>query len=640
MHARGNIRRMSFSLRSFASACTLVGASLLALHAFAAGDGIDYKHGVSFVAKLKYPPDFPYFDYVNPDAPKGGRLRTAAMGSWDSFNQIIGKGTPAAGLSFITSANLLYDRMLEEAVDEPATQYGRLADGVAVAPDFSWVAFRLRPEARWHDGVPITADDVVFTFESFKKHGSPTLKTSLRDIERIEKLGPREVRYVVRKGGLRNATVPLTLGLLPVLPKHYWASRDISRTTTEPPLGSGPYRVGDYMVGRWVEYDRVDDYWGRDLPVMRGRYNFDHVRYDYFRDEDVMKQAHKADVIDIRQDTNSKSWQNDYDFPAFHAGLFKRKLLKLSRAEGLWWAIFWNLKLERFQDVRTREALWLLYDFKWINRVLYFGFYNQGVSFFQNSDMASSGLPTADELELLLPFRDQLPPRLFTQPYRPPESTGYGYNRENVKRALELLADAGWHIEDGVLRNDESGEPFTIEFVVVTPSLARGLMPYFAILKRVGIEASVRVPETSNYISQMRRRTFDASMRPHIPSNTPGLSLLNSFSSRAADLDFSRNLAGIKNPVIDFLLQKIIVARTQRDLVAGTRALDRVLLWNFYYVPGMSQPGYRLAYWDRFGIPEGPPLRRASYLDTWWYDTAKAERVAQGLAEIETEAGD
>lgn len=632
---------MSFSIWRSARNWALAGVGLLALHAPAGGaDGLDYKHGVSFVAELKYPPDFPYFDYVNPDAPKGGRIRTASMGSWDSFNHIIGRGRPAAGLSFTGSSNLLYDRMLEEVADEAASQYGRLAEGVAVAPDYSWVAFRMRPEARWHDGVPITADDVVFTFESFKKHGSPTLKTSLRDIERIEKLGPREVRYVVRKGGLRTATVPLTLGLLPVLPKHYWQSRDISRTTTEAPLGSGPYRVGDFMNGRWVEYERVDDYWGRDLPVMRGRFNWDYVKYDYFRDEDVMKQAHKGDVIDIRQDTNSKSWQNDYDFPAFHSGLFKRQLLKLSRAEGLWWAIFWNLKLERFRDPLVREALWLLYDFKWINRVLYFGFYDQGVSFFQNSEMASHGLPTSDELELLSRFRNQLPPRLFTQAYQPPTSTGYGYNRENVKRAMELLAEAGWHIEEGMLRNDETDEPFTIRFVVVAPSLARGLMPYLAILKRVGIEGSVRAPEVSNYISQMRRRTFDASMRPHIPSNTPGLSLLNNFSSRAADIEFSSNLAGIKNPVIDFLLQKVMVARTQRDLVAATRALDRVLLWNFYYIPGMSQPGYRLAYWDRFGIPEGPPLKRASYLDTWWYDTQKAERVARGLAQIEVEQGD
>ena len=630
---------MSFSICwCSARKWALAGMGLLTLFTPAvSADGLDYKHGVSFVAELKYPPDFPHFDYVNPHAPKQGKIRTASMGTWDTFNHILAKGTPVAGLSFTGTSNLLYDRMMEDAADEAASQYGRLAQSIAVAPDYSWVAFRMRPEARWHDGEPITADDVVFTFDAFKRHGSPALKTSLKDIEAIEKLGPLEVRYIVRERGLRNATVPLTLGLLPVLPKHYWETRDISRTTMEPPLGSGPYRVGDYMGGRWVEYERVEDYWGRDLPVMRGRYNWDYVKYDYFRDEDVTKQAHKGDVIDIRQDTNSKSWESDYDFPAVHRGLFKRELLKLSRAEGLWWAIFWNLRLERFQDPRVREALWMLYDFKWINRVLFFGFYNQGVSFFQNSDMASGGLPTADELELLGRFRDQLPPRLFEEPYRPPTTTGYGYSRDNVRRAIELFAEAGWHIDNGMLRNIDTGEPFTIHFVVITPSLQRSLMPYFAILERVGIEASVRVPEVSNYISQMRRRTFDASMRPHIPSNTPGLSLLSNFSSRAADIEFSRNLAGIKNPVIDYLLQKIIVATTQGELVAATRALDRVLLWNFYYVPGMSQPGYRLAYWDRFGIPEAPPLKRASHLDTWWYDTDKAERVALGLAEIEVE---
>ena len=597
--------------------------------------GTEYQHGLIFVGELEYSADFEHFDYVNPEAPKGGHIRLPNQGTWDSFNNFVGRGRPVTGVNFSGAANLLYDRWLERGADEPTSQYLRLAAGVAVAEDFSWVQFKLHDGARWHDGEPITVDDAIFSFNAFKEHGSPALKTSLMDVERIEQVGPGEVRYVVAENAIRNALMPLIIGQLPILPEHYWRSRDVSRTTVEPPLGSGPYRIGKFAVGRYVEFERVEDYWGKDLPVNRGRYNFDLVKFDYFRDESVMREAHKANVLDVRNETVSKAWASEYDFPAVHQGLFKRELIKLHRPEGLWWPIFWNLRLERFQDIRVREALWWLYDFHFINRVLMFGFYDRGVSYFQHSEFAQEGLPTADELDLLEPWRDQIPARAFTHEYRPPETTGFGPNRASMKRALELFAEAGWVIEDGVMRNAQTDEPFRIDFIVVSPMLVRSLLPYIGTLRRVGIDANARSPEVSNWLFRMRANEFDAGMQRFTPSTTPGFQLLRLYGSDSADMAFGQNWAGVKNPVVDALIRRMIEAKTERELVAATRAFDRVMLWNFYHVPGMARPGYRLTYWDRYGRPEAKPLSRPTFLDTWWWDPVRAARVDAGLVELD-----
>lgn len=614
--------------------CVLALLALLATLAQAT----EYRHGLIFVGKLKYPADFEHFDYVNPDAPKGGHIRLPVQGTWDSFNNFVGRGRPATGVNFIGYSNLLYDRWLEQSADEPTSQYLRLAAGVAVAPDYSWVQFKLRDDARWHDGEPITVDDAIFSFNAFKEYGSAALKTSLMDVDRIERVGPREVRYVISDRAIKNASLPLIIGQLPMLPEHYWRSRDVSRTTVEAPLGSGPYRIGKFAVGRYVEYERVKDYWGKDLPVNRGRYNFDLVKFDYFRDESVMREAHKGNVLDVRNETVSKAWASEYDFPAVREGLFKRELIKLDRPEGLWWPIFWNLRIKRFQDIRVREALWLLYDFQFINRVLMFGFYDRGVSYFQNSEFAQRGLPSADELALLEKWRDQVPQRVFTEEYRPPTTSGYGPNREQIKRALELFAQAGWVVDDGVMRNAETGEPFRIDFIVVSPMLVRSLLPYIGVLRRVGIEASARAPEVSNWLYRMRAREFDAGMQRFTPTTTPGFQLLRLYGSASADADFGQNWAGVKNPVVDDLIRHMINAKTERELVAATRAFDRVMLWNFYHVPGMVRPGYRLTYWDRYGRPQTQPLSRPVFLDTWWWDPARAARVDAGLATLERES--
>ncbi len=588
----------------------------------------EYRHGISYIEPLKYPADFPHFDYVNPQAPKGGTLRLAVLGTFDNFNIIVEKGRDAEHVDTLT-----FDRLLEQSMDEPATWYPRLATAVAVDPDYRWVRFRLDPDARWHDGAPLTARDVAFTFEAIRERGAVAFRTALGDLDRVERISEHEVRFVTRAGRPRNPLLPFVYAGFRILPAHYWAGRDISKTTVEPGLGSGPYRVAEVDFGRSVVYERVDDYWGRDLPSMKGRFNWERVKFDHFRDSNVMVEAHKGDVVDVRQETVAKNWATQYDFPALRAGLFRRELVHLTRPWGLWWPVFWNLDRERFRDPRVREALWLMYDFPWANRVLLFGVYDHGHSLFHNSKMAQSGLPSRDELRLLEPFRDELPRRLFTEPFRAPPSSGVGHNRGNVRRAIALFREAGWIIDDGVLRHRDTGEPFTIDFVFLGMTL-RSRLPYLDALNRIGIRTTGRAPEASNWLYRMRSGDFDAGVYIYRPTNTPGLELEAHFGSAGADQEYSRNWANIRDPVVDALIGEVQTARDAREFYAATRALDRVLLWRFYFVPGSAQPGYRLVWWDRFGIPESGPLLREAFLDTWWWDEARARRVAEGIERL------
>ena len=593
----------------------------------------EYRHGISYVLPLKYGPDFQHFDYANPAAPKGGRLRLPDMGTFDSFNNILEKGRVAAGVDFGGSRNLYFERLLELSADEPASAYGRLAEGVDVDENYRWVAFKLRPNARWHDGQPITAQDVKFSFDAFKEHGSVALKTALTDLQSVDIVGERELCFVTRDGAEINPILPFAYGGMPIHAKHYWAARDISKTTIDAPLGGGPYRLRKVDFGRSLVYERVADYWGADIPVNRGRYNFDTVKFDYFRDENVMLEAHKGDVFDLREETVSKNWATQYNFPAVQAGVFKADLRYISRVWGLWWPVFWNLDRERFQDIRVREALWLLYDFPFINRVILFGFYDYGKSFFHNSPMGQGGLPSADELALLEPFRAQLPARVFTHEYLPPASSGVGFERERTRRALELFEEAGWVLRDGKLVDADSGERFKVDFVFVSAMLLRAEMPYIERLNRIGIETTARSPEISHWQYRMRTGSFDGGAYLYIPDNTPGLALRNRFGSAAADQSYSQNWARIRDPVLDHLIDRAIAARSARQLYAATRAIDRVLLWNFYFIPGMAQPGYRLVHWDKFGeVKSAEPLSRVPAIDAWWWDEDKADAVATWLA--------
>ena len=593
---------------------------------------VEYSHGISYLLPLKYDADFVHFDYANPDAPKGGVLRMPEMGTYDNYNVILEKGRLAAG--YTQSGGLVYDRLLDGANDEPVSAYGRLAEGVARGPDIAWVAFKLREDGRWHDGTPITVEDVIFSFDMFKEHGSVALRTVLADVERWFAFGEREICFVRRADRELNPILPFALGSYSIQPKHYWETRDITKTTVEPPLGSGPYRLTFADTGRILEYERVEDYWGRDLPVNKGRYNFDRIEYDYFKDEGVMLEAHKAHVFDIRQEGVSKNWATQYQFPAVKAGLFKRELRPLARVEGLWWPVFWNTDKPFLNDIRVREALWLLFDFAWTNRVLFYNFYKTGVSFFQNSPMAHSGLPSERELELLEPWRDQVPARVFTEEFRHHSSSGYGLQRDSVNRAIELFKEAGLEIIDGKMRDVKTGRPFTLEFIGVSYYSIRQNLSLVDNLRRVGIDTIGRSPEVSQWLFRSRTGKFDGNSVRLGPGHMPGLQLRNWFGSAAADQPYGQNWARVRSPVFDDLIAKIIAAKSAEDLYAATRALDRVIMWSFYFVPMGSQPGYRLTYWDKFGEVRNDRLNGVPFTDAWWWDEAKAKRVEEGLAQL------
>ena len=592
----------------------------------------EYAHGISHLLSLKYPADFEYFEYANPDAPKGGEIRAPEMGTFDNYNSIIEKGRLGRGYEIIEG--LVYDSLLAPAIDEPVSHYGRLAEGVAVGPNLKWIAFKLRADAAWHDGEPVTIDDVLFTFQMFQEYGSVAIKTAISDIDRVFTFGDQEICFVRDKRLEINPTLPFTIGGFNILPQHYWSQHDISKTTIKPPLGSGPYRVRDAEIGRILIYERVENYWGRDIPVNKGRFNFDIVKFDYFKDETVMGEAHKSYAFDVKEEAVSKAWATQYNFPAVKMGLFKRELRPLSRVEGMWWPTFWNVEKAPLNDIRIREALWLLYDFAWTNRVLFYDYYDEGVSFFQNSPMAHQGTPSEKELELLEPWRDQLPIRVFTEEFRHPLSNGLGVQRQNLHRSLELFKEAGWEVLDGVMRNVETGEQMKLDFIGPSYYSIRQNLTLFQNLEAIGVETTAYAPEISNWLYRSRTGKFDNNSMRWAPSNTPGLQLRNWFGSMAAGQDYGQNWIRVRNPVIDSLINSIVAADSAENLYAATRALDRVIMWNFYFIPAGSSPGFRLVYWDKFGEVPNQMLTRVPFIDAWWWDEDKARRLEQGLREL------
>ena len=604
--------------------------SLLLLAGASLTDASEKRHGISFFGDLKYPADFKHFNYVNPDAPKYGTIRQAALGNFDTLNNFIRKGRKAAGLA--DTSVTIYDRLMYDADDEPASQYGWLAETVELADDYSWVVFDLRRQARWHDGEPVTADDVVFTFKQRKKYGDPSTRLRFRDIVRVEKTGSHQVKFHIK-----DATSPKpaqVIARMHIIPEHYWRHRSFEETTLEIPLGSGPYRVVDVDPGHTVTLELVEDYWGRDIPVNKGRYNVQKVVYDYYKDEHVIHEAKKVGVVDGNQEGVAKRWATEYDFPGYRQGLFIKNLIKTERPWGLNFGVAFNLRKAKFQDIRVREALAAVYDFEWANRVLYHSFYSRVTSFFENSDLAHQGLPSREELELLEPFRDQIPERVFTDVYKPSVTKGYGYARENLLRAARLLKEAGWVISDNVLVNKESGEPFTIEFITVSIYLERGMIPIVNALKRLGIDCQVRTIEVSQYINRLGTYDFDGTIVSYAQTLIPGIELRNYWGSAAASRQYSRNTAGIEDPVVDQLIEKVIGARSRAQLVTATHALDRVLLWNYYLIPGFWPPGYRYGYWDKFGRPKTQARLRTGFFDTWWIDSTKAAKLAAAMQDI------
>lgn len=591
----------------------------------------EYKHGYAFLAEPSYPPNFQHLHYVNPNAPKGGMIRIPQMGNWDSFNPVPPRGRVAAGLSVGSPTdNLLLDSLVDFAADEISTIYGVIADGIAIPDDRAWIGFRLRqhPTPRWHDGKPITVEDLVFSFDVYKNQSNPSIQNPIEPFTHIEVLNDREVRYHVLESERSNPLLPMRIGVLPVLPKHYWESLDITETTVTPPLGSGPYVISDFYVGQWVAFERAEDYWGADLPINRGRFNFDRIKFDYFRDDQVQTESLKGNVVDVHVENIPRLWETAYDFTPFHRGLFKKSYVPQMRPAGLWWPIFWNLEQPRFQDIRVREALWLLNDFVWLNKRNY-DFYSLATSFFHGSPLyASRGLPEGAELDLLEEVRHLVPPRVFSEAYLPPPHQGDGWNRSTIVRAQELLKEAGWVVKKNKLVHSETGEPFHIRFVAVSPALGGSFIHYTQVLERVGITSTIKSPEISNWLYRLRAGDFDAGAIWFLPDNTPTATIDNAFNSALVDLEYSSNWANIENPALDHLIEKIKTAEDFETYAAAIRALDRVLLWNFYFIPGMAKEKVGIAYWNKFGQPDPVPLNRiTSHIHLWWWDEERAEAV-------------
>jgi microcin C transport system substrate-binding protein len=587
------------------------------------------QHAIAMYGDIKYPADFTHFGWANPDAPKGGSLALSGSGTFDSLNPFILKGTPAAGLT------LLFETLMTPSLDEPFTYYGLIAETVETPEDRSWVKFTLNPKARWQDGQPITPEDVIFSFETLMTKGHPQYRSYYANVTKAEKTGEREVTFTF-EGGV-NRELPLIMGQLPVLPKHYYGNLDFEKTSLKQPIGSGPYKIKSFEPGRSIVYERVPDYWGADLPVNRGRYNYDQIRYEYYRDRDVAFEAFKAGNFDLWSENSAKRWATGYEGNAFKRDLIVKETLPIRPVARMQGYVF-NLREDKFKDPRVREAFDYAFDFEWINKNLMYDAYERIESYFHGEpELASSGLPTGKELALLEPYRDQLPEEVFTKEYHSPRTDGSGNNRENLRHAFQLLQEAGWVVQDGRLVNQETGEPMQFEILLYDPASERYAAPWVDNLKRLGVDAQLRIVDTAQYQNRMNNFDFDVTTELWAQSDSPGNEQRDMWGSAMADVPGSRNTAGIKNPVVDALIDKVIAAETREDLEAAVHALDRVLLWGHYVVPHFLDDGYRVAYRNKFSRPEALPEEGPDFM-AWWVDPSKpaAHPFSPGGAQAQT----
>jgi microcin C transport system substrate-binding protein len=585
-----------------------------------------WRHGLSLFGDLKYPAGFSHFDYVNPTAPKGGAARQIAFGTFDNFNIAVAlvKGSIASGI------NLIYNTLMAPALDEVSTEYGLLAEAVSYPDDHSSVVYRLRAEARWHDGKPVTPEDVIYSLDVFKTH-APQYAAYYRHVVKAEKRGERDVLFTFDGPG--NRELPQIVGQLTILPKHWWEGtdaagrkRDIAATTLEPPLGCGAYRIKEFVPGRSIVYERVRDYWGRDLGINIGQNNFDELRYEYFRDSTVALEAFKADVVDWRTENSAKNWATAYDFPAVAE---KRVVLEEFpiRNMGTMQAFAFNIRRDRFTDARVRRAFNFAFDFESINRDIFFGQYKRITSYFDGTELASSGLPQGPELAILETVRDKVPPEVFTTAYSNPVNGNAEAVRANLREALRLLKEAGYEVRNQRLVG-RNGQQLTAEFLLSDPNFERVVLPYKSSLERLGIAVSVRTVDDAQYENRLRQWDFDIIVASWGESLSPGNEQRDFWGSAAADRPGSRNLIGIKNPAVDAMIERIIYAKSRDELVAATHALDRVLLWNHYVVPQWNYGKVRTARWDRFGRPDVMPKYGLSAFPTvWWWDADRAART-------------
>lgn len=625
---------------------TVLTAAALVLAA-AASQAQEWQTSSSLMGETKYGKDFKHYDYVNPDAPKGGTLNGIASGTFDSFNPYIVRGAPAAGLAQF-GGGLLYDTLMEQSIDEPSVSHALIADAFKYPDDYSSATYRLNPSAKWHDGQPITVDDVIWSFNVLKAN-SPMYNRYYENVTEAVALNDREVEFRFDQKG--NRELPKIIGDLAVLPKHWWEGtdasgkkRDITQPTLEPPLGSAAYKIESFKPGAEIVWKRVDDYWGAKLPVKLGRENFDTRKYVYIQDRNAAWQAFtKGGFEDIHPEASSRYWATFYNFPAFNAGdVIKQEFKATARASMQGFVM--NTRRPLFQDRKVREALTYAFDFETMNRTIFFGFNTRVSSYFVGSELASSGLPKGKELEILNQYKDQLPPEVFTTEYRlpvyeqpkaqpgdrpqpvpvsPPEA-----ERAHLREVVRLFAEAGWKIQGGKMVNEKTGKPFTIEILGNDETDGVIANPYITMLKKVGVTATLRIVDPNQYVERVNNFDFDMLTSVLAQSDSPGNEQRDFWSTKAADTPGSRNLSGIKNPVVDALVDKVIFATDREDLVAASNALDRVLLWNFYVVPQYTRPVVWLAYWNKFGIPEKQPTYVGPDIDSWWIDPEKEKALA------------
>ena len=595
----------------------------------AAAQGRQWKHGLSLFGEPQYPPGFKHFDYVNPSAPQGGTVRRIAFGTFDNFNQVVAgvKGSLAMGTELITES------LMTPALDEVSTEYGLLAEAVSFPEDRSSVTYRLRANAHWHDDEPVTPDDVIFSFFAWKEN-SPELGAYYRHVTKAEKSGERDITFTFDGPG--NRELPQIVGQLPILPKHWWEAtdssgrkRDVTQTTLEPPLGSGPFRLKEFIAGRTLVYERVADYWGKDLNVNIGTNNFAQMRYEYYRDSTVALEAFKADQVDYRTENSAKNWATAYDFPAVRDKKVVMEEFPI-RNIGVMQAFAFNIRRPKFQDPRVRRAFNFGFDFEEMNRQIFFGLYQRISSYFQGTELACSGVPEGQELVILETVKDKVPPELFTHPYTNPVGGDPQKVRNNLREAVALLRDAGYEIRDTKLVHAKTGEPFSVEFLAEDPTTERIVLFFKPSLERLGMDVAVRTVDSAQYENRLRQFDFDIIVANWGQSLSPGNEQRGYWGSQAADQPGSRNLVGIKNPAVDELINRVIFSKDRAELVAATHALDRVLLWNFYVVPQWTSSVVRTARWDRFGRPTTLPKYGLSGFPTiWWWDAEKAAKLPQ-----------
>ncbi|MGV8917168.1 MAG: extracellular solute-binding protein [Pseudomonas sp.] len=587
---------------------------------FPATAAISESHGYAQFGTLKYPASFTHFDWVNPEAPKGGTLRIMAFGTFDTLNPYTLKGTSPIstpnflqyGVNELNEPLMVGTGLYDPSGDETTSSYGLIAQSVEYSEDRSWVVFNLRPQARFNDGIPITAYDVAFSYRLLLREGHPQYRTALQEVERVDILGRHRIRFVFKRAG--NPLLIMRLGELPVLPQHYWKHRDFKATTFEPPVTSGPYRITHVQPGRRLVFERVKDWWGKDLPVNRGKYNFDKVEVDFYRDNEVAFEAFKAGEFDIYIEHQAKNWAYGYHFPAVDRGdVIKAQIPHKipTQTQGL----FMNTRRATFAEVKVREALSLMFNFEWTNRTLFSNAYTRSMSYYPNSEFSATGVPAGREQQLLANWREQLPPPLFNQPFSVTRSEGGGIPRETLGRALALLAEAGWKLSDQQMLN-RNGQPLRFEILLVNPGLERILQPYVEDLARLGIDAHLRTVDPAQYKQRLDQFDFDMILMTLNQSLSPGLEQWQYFHSSQATVKGSKNYAGVANPVVDGLLDQLLAAQTHDEQLAATRALDRVLLWQYYSIPNWYLDYHRLAYRNRFAMVTTPPYTLG--LRAWW----------------------